>query len=369
MKTPKHRSIFESLQQQIRAGKFGNGRRMPSEQELARRFKVSRPTAARAVRDLQNLGLVSRRVGSGTYVSDASATRATASHHIFGLLVPGLGDTEIVDPICNEITRFAQANGHTVLWGDSPALVTSVAEVESLCRQYIERKVAGVFFAPFQAVPDREAVNLHIVNTLRNAGIGVVLLDREVIEFPRRSNLDLIGIDNFQAGLILAEHLLSLGHRRLGFLARPDHPSTTDLRLAGCREAVARHNLASSSARVFSGEPTDRRFVKQVLNSPRPDAVVCANDLAAALLIQTLTSALRLSVPRDMAVVGFDDVNYSTLLASPLTTMRQPCRAIAQTAVNTLIERLGDPAMAPRQILLDAELVIRKSCGAGHPGN
>jgi GntR family transcriptional regulator, arabinose operon transcriptional repressor len=101
-----------------------------------------------------------------------------------------------------------------------------------------------------------------------------------------------------------------------------------------------------------------------MLASPRLDAVICSNDLTAALLIQTLTTVLGLSLPRELAVAGFDDVNYSTLLAVPLTTMRQPCRAIAEAAVNSLIARVEDPSLPPRQILLSAELVIRKSCGA-----
>jgi DNA-binding LacI/PurR family transcriptional regulator len=364
---PKYLPILHALQAQIAAGKYRPDKRLPSENELAQRFKVSRPTAARAIRELVNVGLIERRAGSGTFLRGSSAVRAV--HRTFGLIVPGLGNTEILDPICNEIARFAQSRHDAVLWGDtSTAQRAATAEQAlKLCHFYIDRHVDGVFFAPIEIGPDRQRVNLEIASALCAANIPVTLLDRDVLNFPARGDFDLTGIDNFHAGLTLASHLVSLGHRRLGFLARPDHPSTTDLRLAGCREAVAIHDLPRDNPRFFSGDPTDPSFVRKMLASPRLDAVICSNDLTAALLIQTLTTVLGLSLPRELAVAGFDDVNYSTLLAVPLTTMRQPCRAIAEAAVNSLIARVEDPSLPPRQILLSAELVIRKSCGAAAP--
>src|SRR5574338_659549 len=89
----KHRSIFEELQKQIAAGKFADGKRLPSEVELSKRFGVSRPTAARALRDLQNMGIIRRRVGSGSFLNSSSAKVRHLEFHTFGFLVPGLGNT------------------------------------------------------------------------------------------------------------------------------------------------------------------------------------------------------------------------------------------------------------------------------------
>jgi len=357
-RTPKHRRISAALREQIAAGKYDQGKRLPSEAELARRFSVSRPTAARALLELHQANLIERRVGSGTYLKTDVLQNKTLES--VGLLVPGLGNTEILDPICTEITRFGQNSGFDILWGDASNPVTTVEEAEKLCQQYIERKVSGVFFAPMETIPERQVVNLKITSALRKAGIAVVLLDRDVFDFPRRSDLDLVGIDNFQAGLILAQHLLDVGHRRFTFLARPSFPSTTDLRFAGCREALSRAGLLESQVHI--GEPTDVRFVQSLLN-PTPDVIVCSNDRTAALLIQTLSN-LGKRVPLDLSIVGFDDVKYATLLSVPLTTIRQPCREIGQTAVRTMKERISNPTMPARQILLPVELVVRQSCGA-----
>ena len=358
----KHRSIFEALKQQIESNHYANGRRLPSETELAKRFGVSRPTASRALRDLQQLGLIERRAGSGSYLRPPVVSAPKAPKLTFGLLVPGLGNTEILDPICNEITRFSQSLGSTVLWGDTVVSISTADDVLALCRQYIELKVDGVFFAPIEAVPDRESVNRTVCSMLAEASVAVVLLDRDVLEFPQRSQNDLVGIDNFAAGFILTEHLLSHGDRDFRFLARPDYPATTDLRFAGCREAISRAGLSQTQPLAWFGEPTDPDFIRDMLSPSMPDAILCSNDQTAAKLIRTLSN-IGVSLPRDVHVVGFDDVRYATLLTTPLTTIHQPYRAIGQAAVRTMLKRIHHPDRVPQQILLPFTLVIRESCG------
>jgi LacI family transcriptional regulator len=358
-KQPKHRSISETLRREIAAGRYSEGQRLPSETALSRRFGVSRPTVARALRDLQSLNLVSRRVGSGTYLRTRTPEPSAQTERTLGLLVPGLGNTEILDPICNEITRFGQSGGFSVLWGDASAPILSAGPAEELCHQYIQREVDGVYFAPLESIPDRESVNLRIATALQGAKIQVVPLDRDVPEFPGRSQFDLVGIDSFTAGLILTQHLIGLGHRRFVFVARPNFPSTTDLRLAGCREATARAKLGPP--RTSFGEPTDSKFVGDLLHPEKPDVIICSNDRTAALLIQTLSS-LGMRLPHDVGVAGFDDVKYATLLAVPLMTVRQPCREIGQAAVRIMRERIDNPGLRPRQVLLPVELMVRQSC-------
>jgi DNA-binding LacI/PurR family transcriptional regulator len=97
------------------------------------------------------------------------------------------------------------------------------------------------------------------------------------------------------------------------------------------------------------------------------DALLCANDhLAAEFLIPLDKAGFR--VPRDLRVVGFDDVRYATLLSVPLTTMHQPCREITSTALRAMLDRITDPGLPPRSLTLSPSLVIRESCGAYLPG-
>jgi len=358
----KHQQLFEMLQHQILQGKFAHNRRLPSEAELALRYQVSRPTAARALKDLQALGIITRRAGSGSYLAMPTQPQPVVRSKTFGLLVPGLGKTEILDPICNEITRFAQSLECTVLWGDAAQPIATGADALELCEQYIQRGVDGIFFAPMETVPDRALWNQRVADALMNAGIPLVLLDRDLREFPERSEFDLIGIDNFRAGVIVTQHLLNAGSRRLCFLAQPEYPSTTDLRLAGCREAATRKGSGVTVSTAFIN-PEDRTAIQRLLQQQPADAILCANDKTAALLLRSLNQ-LGVHTPSSVRIAGFDDVHYATLLAVPLTTIRQPCREIGRAATLALIERTRDPGIPGREILLPFELIIRQSSGS-----
>src|SRR5271165_2016689 len=121
---PKHRQIFDSLLGAIQSGASKAGDRLPSEAELGKTFQASRITIAKAVNELQRLGLVSRRAGAGTYVQPRKQT----SGRVFGLLIPDLGRTEIFEPICHGMMRSPLAVAHSLLWG--PAMGESKQQEE-----------------------------------------------------------------------------------------------------------------------------------------------------------------------------------------------------------------------------------------------
>src|SRR5690606_15918393 len=115
---PKHDSISQALRTEIAAGEFGSTGRLPSEAQLVERFGVSRPTVARALRDLQADGLITRRAGSGTFVRQPTA--ADDATRVLGLLVPERGTTEVLEAICGELGSLARVHGFGLLWGGSP---------------------------------------------------------------------------------------------------------------------------------------------------------------------------------------------------------------------------------------------------------
>jgi LacI family transcriptional regulator len=366
---PKHRHISRELLAEIASGKYGPSGRLPSEAQLVARFGVSRPTVARALRDLQDQGLVERRVGSGSYARRPGAQPAAAQRQL-GLLIPGLGTTEIFEVICGELAAQARVHDYGLLWGGSgrpgPQQDPSAEDAEELCEQFIQRQVAGVFLAPFEYLAAKEEVNRRLAERLRQAGTAVVLLDRDLAAFPARSEFDLVGTDNFAAGYLLTEHLLKLGCRHPAFVAPPLSAPTVSARVAGAREAVLDRRLPVPPDFLRLGEPDDPQLARSLGAGRRVDAVLCANDRVAALLMRSLDKA-GVHVPREVRVVGFDDVKYATLLSVPLTTMHQPCREIAVAAFRAMLDRIADPALPPRNIVLSASLVVRESCGAYLP--
>lgn len=365
----KHRAVSRELAAEIMAGKYRASGRLPSEAQLVQRFGVSRPTVGRALRDLLDQGLIVRRPGSGTYVSEnGGGVRAPrVGGPQIGIIVPSLRHTEIFESICGELASLARVADYGFWWGGSASPIVeakmNVREAEELCDRFIEHGVSGVFFVPFEHQADRETANRRIASKLHQAGIPVVLLDRDLGAFPGRSDFDLVGVDNFAGGYQLASHLIKLGMRRIGYVTKALTASTVDARIAGAKIAMLDHDLDLPKPFTHSGDPGDLKFVRSVVQGRKYDAIMCTSDHIAALLLQSL-NRLGIKVPDDLRVVGFDDVRFASLLTVPLTTTEQPCRDIAVSAFNALRERLADPALPPRTIMLSPRMVVRESCGA-----
>lgn len=357
----KHRQVFEYVLADIESGKLKEGDRLPTEAELVKKFKASRPTVAHALHDLQNMGLVERKAGSGTYVN-RSQKKGKSLH--FGLLIPGLGSTEIFEPICGQLARLAQKQGHTILWGDFGEKQGDPdrALIEQVCDSYIQQGVAGVFFAPLELTEDKDRVNRSVIAAMMSAGIPIILLDRDIVHFPQRSNLDLVGIDNRQAGFLITNHLINLGCKRVDFLTKPGSAPTVMLRIAGYREALFENGITPDPGWIHSGDPTDEKLVKSIAEN-NAIAIICANDLTAANLMRTI-DALGYTVPQKIRVAGFDDVHYAEFLRPSLTTIHQPCAEIGTIAMQVMLERIENPKLPARDILVHSTLVVRQSCGA-----
>ncbi len=356
---PLHRSIYEQLLSEIQTGVYGVGDRLPSEAQLCERFHASRITIAKAIQSLQRDRLVSRRPGSGTYVEapfQGSALR-------FGLLIPELGSTEIFESVCQGMMSSPLGKSHSLIWGHATGRDDEREQgAEQLCLQYIAQKVSGVFFAPLEFTPTRDQANQRLITMLRRAGIPVVLLDRCVEPYPSRSDFDLIGIDNHRAGFVLTQHLIRLGAQRIIFVHRANSASTVLQRAAGYREAL--HLSGRCVADAITDVPfEDAGAVATLVETHRPDAIVCANDLTAATLMRTLLN-LGIRIPGEIRVVGVDDVSYAKFLPVPLTTLRQDTAEIGASAMWAMLNRIERPHRPARDILASFELIIRDSCGA-----
>ncbi len=343
--------MLESLAADIVSGRFQPGDKLPSESTLVRKFGTSRITVGRALKELQHRALIDRIAGSGTYVRNKEGDRTQAL--LFGLLIPDLGETEIFDLICQGIANAPQAHEHALLWGHVDLTRSSKQEQAwLLCRQFIARKVAGVFFAPLEFEPEAERANRRILSALKEARIPVVLLDRPVSAKPQRERPDLVGVNNRQAGYVATEHLIKLGCKRIGFLGYHGAESTISARMGGYEEAL----------RSFGLRPA-------LLESPAEqnesmEGFVCVNDRMAGQLMHSFL-ARGIRIPEEIRIVGIDDVRYASLLPVPLTTVRQPCREIGEAALAAMLDRIDRPKMPARDVLLDGELIVRKSCGAG----
>jgi DNA-binding LacI/PurR family transcriptional regulator len=360
-------------------GKYLPGEKLPTEKEIAAEFKASRPTVGRAMRDLEQHGMLVRRQGSGTFVRKATHSRTQT----FGILIPWQGEdsldskTSVFAAMVPELSRISSRSGYTLLLNESPRDDNggAVKRAKTICRQLIELQVAGVFFMPIENPVSDMKFNVEIAESFERAGIAVVLLDRDINEWSHRSKYDVVAIDNEYASYMLTRHLLQLGCRRVDFLTGVMGVTSVMGRIEGFWKALREAGIACEASRVLQIDPT--KFIKldvddnkaeldpivERIRSRQTEAIVCVNDMTAIRLMQYLLR-IGISIPDDVRIVGFDDSPIDEFLPVPLTTIRQNVHALAYEGVRTLKDRIEKPDSPARDVMVATELIIRKSCGS-----
>jgi LacI family transcriptional regulator len=167
---------------------------------------------------------------------------------------------------------------------------------------------------------------------------------------------------------LAAEHLIDLGRRRIAFLNGPPNYEATHLRLAGYHAALEKRGMPSGTGVVVTAgdwnQDSGFRLAQELVSQPeRPDAILCANDELAAGAILGLTE-LGLKVPRDVAIVGFDDRPFAAHLPIPLTTVALPLLEMGEVAARKMFEAMSGEPAENELIRVPCRLIIRASCGA-----
>jgi LacI family transcriptional regulator len=178
-----------------------------------------------------------------------------------------------------------------------------------------------------------------------------------------------VDVDNVGGARKAVEYLLRSGHRRIATITGPQRMIAGWDRLAGFREALRAHSLPVDGTLVVEGDFTEEggRAAMQSLLPHKPDAVFVASDTMALGALRALREA-GLSVPEDIALVGFDDMPYAATAAPPLTTVRQPIRRVGALASDTLLDIIDNGLEPVRRTVVPTELVVRASCGAKQAG-
>ncbi|SFP78525.1 LacI family transcriptional regulator [Amycolatopsis arida] len=250
------------------------------------------------------------------------------------------------------IEREAAAAGYTVLLADTHETVTTE---QATVRALRARRVEGLLLTP---APGDGAV----ISELVSLGMPVVLVDR----LTTRTDVDQVGAENIQATSALTEHLARLGHRRIGLVSGAPGLTTSEERVLGYRLGLGRGGRSWAAELVACGHSArdgGAAALAALLDLPDPPSgVVVANDV---MMVGVLHEARRrgLRVGRDLAVVGYDDVEWADLVDPPLTTMAQPVEEIGRRAVRLLLARIADPEREPETVRLPPALRHRESCG------
>ena len=358
-KNTKSMEISEKLREEILGGKFDDTRKLPSEHQLMRRFSVARETVRAALKELLDKNLVDRRPGYGTFLVERAEVTAARK---FGVIMPD-AYYSFYARICRGIELAARKQGWTILSaalgsGGMRERALRAVEFAEVCKR---ERVSGVFFQPLQFLKDGVKFNLSVLKVFKDAKIPVVLLDGDFVPAPSRSEYDLVGVDNTNAGYTLAQHVIAAGAKRLVYFSNPLPAPTSLKRGTGVGVAVTEAGLKWTMDRAIFADPEDARAAGRLFRGARcPDAIIAVNDFIAAKLLKTLKQIGK-RVPEDVLLAGVNGDPVAEESDPPLTTMAQPCERIGEAAVQLMFQRLADPDLPPRTIQLSAQLKERES--------
>jgi DNA-binding LacI/PurR family transcriptional regulator len=226
----------------------------------------------------------------------------------------------------------------------------------------IDSKVEGVFYYPAELTVDLMKLNRKVIELLVTAGIQVVLIDRDIVSYPERSEFTRIGYDNRRGGVLLTNHLFSVGCKRIAFVGIPEISTVVANRLSGYHEAHRAHGMAVDPTLIHVADEVDltESFCQNLVETCQPDAIIGKMDRYAAIIGRHLM-AMGVEIGRDIKLAGFDDEPIAELLPVPLTTIRLPVQVFAQMAFEALLRRIADNDSDVGQLIVDTELIIRGS--------
>ena len=339
-------------------------------QDVAARAGVSAMTVSRVLNHPARVAPATRQrveqaIRELGFVPNALARQLLRGRtHTLALLVSDIGNPFFTQ-IARGVEDVAQRNGYTVIFGNSDE---SVEKERQYLHALLGRRIDGLLIAP-AGNGSRPMLDL-----LVQRGTPFVLLDRAIDGVPA----DLVIGDNIGGARKLTEHLIGLGHHRIALVnGDPEVPTARDRR-RGYLDTLRDRGIAPRPELIVDGSyrrDSGTRAARQLLALPddqRPTAIFAANNFLAVGVIEALRAA-QVIIPRDIAVVCFDDIEMAAALDPFLTVMAQPARTFGTIGAQFLLERLEPAssgaagpraAAAPRRVVLPPELIVRVSCGA-----
>jgi LacI family transcriptional regulator len=188
----------------------------------------------------------------------------------------------------------------------------------------------------------------------------VVMIDRDVPNVE----VDAVLTDNKLGGYLATHHLLELGHQRIACIAGPSSITPSAERIIGYRKALEEAGISYNENLIIRGDyhaQSGMEITHSILKmDPRPTAIFCLNDLMALGALRAAAEA-GCSVPQDLAVVGYDDLELAHFTNPPLTTIAQPKKEVGAQAISLLVDRISRKSRPPSRLVLPPELIVRRS--------
>jgi LacI family transcriptional regulator len=330
--------------------------------EVARRAQVSTSTVSRTINspslvDAETAQRVRKAIEELKYYPNSQARSLVSGRsRIVGMIV-----SDITNPFFPELVKsfedVAALHGYDILVSSTNY---DSARMADCVRRMLERKVDGV------AIMTSE-MDTHLIEQLAQGKVPMVFLDTG----PQGEHISNIVVDYAMGVNEAIEHLVALGHRRIGFISGPLGLKSSQVRRSAFLRALERYGIREDEALVQEGNhKVDgglQAMARMLEQAQAPTAVMASNDLTAVGMLSALRRA-GLDVPRDISVVGFDDIWLARFTEPPLTTVRLSQNEIAEKAFRALLAHLGEsPGGAKPDCNMETHLVIRQTTCQADP--
>jgi LacI family transcriptional regulator len=324
--------------------------------DIAKKAKVSVNTVSRALNDRHDINVETKnrilKIARDLNYSTDQLARGlvTRKTRTIGVLVPDNVDS-FYAAVVQGVGDECRERGYGIfLWN---TLDSAEKELEYL-RQAREKRADGILLYPVQA-------DNRYLDELKRSSVPIVFLNRHTDD----PFFDHVMNDNVHGAYLAVHHLVKQGHTKIAYVCAKPNASTGQERIAGCRMAIKEAGLPPDSLNLLFCEESiesSYRLVKDLVAREKPpSALFMWDDRLAVSAIKAIREA-GLSIPEDVAVVGYDDIEIAAYLYPPLTTVRQPSHQIGETAARILLNKLESKTPPPTQkVVLKPELVIRET--------
>jgi LacI family transcriptional regulator len=329
-------------------------------EEVAKLAGVSSATVSRVINNYPHVRTnVRQRVlevieETGYQPNVAARSLASNRTNVIGLVIPNSVSNFFTDPY---FSRLTEGISHTCNENDYvlSLFIFNSKEIERKLFPRVTRHglVDGIII-------QSTGLNEETISYVSKGDIPFVAAGRPM-NAPKASFVD---VDNVSGAYKATTHLIQLGRKRIATITGALDTSVGVDRLQGYRQAINNHGFAIEEALIVEGNFTElgSYYAAKRLLTLSPDAIFVASDTMAVGVMRALREE-NISVPKDVALVGFDDLPPARNSIPPLTTVRQPIQSFGNKLVETLLDILHNGREPPRRIIFDTELVIRESCG------